>query len=136
MNLSSHGLKKAMSDKTDEELYDILAHSKDYTADASEIANEEFRSRKLDAATLSSLGTAMVEEQRQREEAPLSWTLSMVAFFFSTLFFGIPVILAHRYFVEHGAKRKAREWKQWGLFGFFFYVALFVLRRFVMPFFK
>jgi hypothetical protein len=136
MSLSIGELKKAMSDKTDEELYDILAHSKDYTEDANEIANEEFRSRKLDAATLSSLGTGMVEEQRQREEAPLSWILSMVAFFFSTLFFGIPVILAHRYFVERGARRKAREWKQWALFGFFFYVALFVLRRYVMPFFN
>lgn len=25
-------------------------------------------------------------------------------------FLGIPVLLAHRYYVEHGARRKARDW--------------------------
>ena len=126
MSLASEDLKRAMSNKTDEELHDILyAHSGDYTADAVEIAKEEFRCRKLDAPTLRSFGAA-VEEQRRREEASLEWPLRIVAFFFSTLFFGIPVILAHRHFVEQGARHKAREWGRWGLFGFVFYFTLSV----------
>jgi hypothetical protein len=38
-----------------------------------------------------------------------------------------PVIVAHRNYVEQGARRKAREWARWGLFGFLFYFALSVL---------
>jgi len=97
MSLSRDDLKRAMSNKTDEELHDILyAHSGDYTPDALAIANEEFLVRKIDAPTLSTLRTG-VEELRKREEARLGWPLRIVAFFFSTVLFGIPVILAHRH---------------------------------------
>jgi hypothetical protein len=127
MSLSRDDLKRAMSNKTDEELHDILyAHSGDYTPDALAIANEEFLVRKIDAPTLSTLRTG-VEELRKREEARLGWPLRIVAFFFSTVLFGIPVILAHRHYVEQGAKRKAREWGRWGLFGFAFYLALSII---------
>ena len=60
MSLSPEDLKLAMSNKSNEELYDILyAHSEDYTTDALEIAKEEFLGRKLDAPTLRSLSTAV-----------------------------------------------------------------------------
>ena len=132
MSLPREELKQSISNKTDAELYDILyGHSADYTPDALEIAKEEFAGRKLDAPTLNSLGTA-VEEQRKKENAPLGWPLRAVAFFISTVFFGIPVILAHRHFVEKGERRKAREWGRWGLFGFFFYLGLFVITA-VLP---
>lgn len=128
MSLPPADLKLTMSNKTNEELYEILyAHSGDYTPDAIEIAEEEFRRRKLDAPELNSLGAA-AENLRAQEDAPLGWPLRIVAFFFSTAFFGIPVILAHRHYVEQGSRRKAREWGRWGLFGLAFYVTLFVLR--------
>jgi len=136
MSVSHQDLKRDMSSKTDEELHDILyAHSGDYTADALDIAKEEFLGRKIDARTLSSLGTA-AEELRRQEEARLGWPLRIVAFFFSTLLFGIPVMLAHRHFVEKGARRKARDWGRWGLFGLAFYVALFIIRVIVPGLFK
>jgi hypothetical protein len=120
-------MRLAMANKTDEELYDILyVHSGDYTTDALESAREEFVGRKLDASTLGGLCTT-TEVLLQREAEPLGWPLRMVAFFFSTLFFGIPVLLAHRHYVEQGAKRKAREWGRWGLIGFAFYVTLSVI---------
>jgi hypothetical protein len=132
MSLPRTDLKQTMSNKTNEELYDILyAHPGEYTAEAIEVADEEFRRRKLDAPALSSLGAA-AENLRAQEDAPLGWPLRIVAFFFSTVFFGIPVILAHRHFVEHGARRKAREWGRWGLFGLTFYLVLFVI-RWVLP---
>ena len=120
-------LKKVMANKTDEELYDVLhGHPDDFTADAIEAAKEEFTSRDLTAQMLSNFSTA-VEAQQRVEDAPLEWPLRIVAFFISTVAFGIPVILAHRHYVEKGARRKAREWARCGLFGFFFYFVMSVL---------
>lgn len=117
-----------MANKTDEALYDVLhGHPDDYTADAIEAAKQEFASRNLTAPTLSTLGS-VVEGQKQVEDAPLEWPLRILAFFISTLFLGIPVLLAHRHYVEKGARRKAREWARWGLFGFLFYFVVSVLR--------
>lgn len=127
MDLSREDLKTAMSKKTDEELLVILsAYSNDYTPGAIEIAREELGRRKLDAPTLQCLATNIEEQQRQ-QEAPLGWPLRIVAFFVTTACFAIPAVLAHRHFVEKGAKRKAREWGRWALYGFIFYLALGVV---------
>ena len=135
MSTSVDDLKKVMANKTDEELYDVLhGHPNDYTADAVEAAKQEFASRDLTAPTLSNLSTA-VEAQMRVEDAPLEWPLRILAFFISPLFFFIPVLLAHRHYVEKGARRKAREWARWGLFGLLFYFFLSVL-RFVLPLFS
>ena len=104
----------------------MYSHSTDYTTEALGIAKEEFLGRKLDASALSDLGTA-AEELRTKEEARLGWTLRIVAFFFGTVFFGITMLVGYRHFAEQGARRKAREWVQWGLFGLAFYLALFVV---------
>ena len=135
MSTSVDDLKRAMATRTDEELYDVLhGHPNDYTPDAIEAAKQEFASRNLAAPVLSNLSIA-VEAQKQVEETPLEWPLRIVAFFISTLALGIPVIVAHRHYVEKGARRKAREWARWGLFGFFFYFVVSVL-RFVSPLFS
>jgi predicted cobalt transporter CbtA len=120
-------LKRVMANKKDEELYDVLhGHPDDFTADAIEAAKEEFTSRDLTAPMLSNLSTA-VEAQKRVEDAPLEWPLRILAFFISIVALGIPVLLAHRHYVEKGARRKAREWALWGLFGFFFYFVASVL---------
>lgn len=135
MSTSVDDLKKVMANKTDEELYDVLhCHPADYTPDAVEAASQEFASRNLTAPALNRLST-MVEGQKTVEEAPLEWRLKIVAFFISTLALGIPVIVAHRHYVEKGARRKAREWARWGLFGFIFYLTLSVL-LFILPLFS
>jgi hypothetical protein len=135
MTTSVDDLKKVMSNKTDEQLYDVLhGHPEDYTSDALEAAKQEFVSRNLSAPILTSLSTA-VEGQKRAEEAPLGWSLRILAFFTSTVFLGIPVLLAHRHYVEKGARRKARDWGRWALFGFLFYFVASVL-RFVMPLFS
>ncbi len=129
MKPSSEMLREMMSGKTDEELYGILqVRSQDYTSETIEAARREFDLRQLDAPRLSNVAAA-VEKVREKEEAHLSWPLRMLAFFVSTAILFIPVLLAHRYFVEKGEKRKAREWAKWALYGFLFYCALGVLLR-------
>ena len=128
MGASVDDLKRVMANKTDGELYDVLyGHSGDYTTDAVEAAKQEFKSRNLNAPTVNTISTA-VAEQKQTEEQPLEWGYRILAFFISTAFLGIPVILAHRHYVENGARRKAREWGKWALFGLAFYIVLGVLR--------
>ena len=89
----------------------------------SEAARVEFSHRQLDAPTLRSVEEA-VEKVREDEEAPLSWPLRILAFFVSSAFVFVPVILAHRHFVEKGAKRKASDWAKWATYGFVFYCVL------------
>jgi hypothetical protein len=127
MKPSSEKLLEMMSGKTDEELYDILqVHSLDYTPETIEAAREEFGHRQLDAPMLSSVAAA-VDKAREKEDAHLSWPLRILAFFVSTAICFIPVLLAHRHFVEKGKKCKAREWAKWAFYGFLFYCVLGVL---------
>jgi hypothetical protein len=131
MSFLADDLKSAMASKTDDELYDVVyGHPGDYMPEAIAAANLEFSSRKLDGPAISTLkSTATANKQIQ--EAQLRWSYRILAFFVSTIFFGIPVILAHRHFVEKGARRKAREWARWALFGFFFYLAISVMIRYL-----
>jgi hypothetical protein len=96
----------------------------DYTTEALEIAKSEFLARGMDADTLTQLSGAADVLQRHKqaqEEAPLEGYLKVIAFFFSTLFFGLPMLLALRHYAERGARRKTREWGRWAVAGFFFY---------------
>jgi hypothetical protein len=121
---SREELKKAMSSKSYEDLYDIsYVHPQDYTSFAVEIAREQVRGRNLDSPELGILASA-AEEQRRQEQAHLQWPLRISAFFLTTIGLGIPLILAYRHFVTRGAKCKAREWKQWSLLGFGFYISM------------
>lgn len=129
MSLSVEDLKQTMARKSDEELYDVVhAHSVDYTGDAIEAAQQELRSRNLDASKLSKVGTAVAEKLRQ-EKAPLEWRLRIKAFFISPVFLFIPTLLAHRRYIERGEKRKARDWARWAGFGFAFYVLAVIIIR-------
>ena len=124
MKPSPEKLLELMPGKTDEELYDILhVHPHDYTSETIEAARREFDYRQLDAPRLSNVAAA-VEKVREKEDARLSWPLRMLAFFVSTAILFIPVLLAHRHFVEKGEKRKAREWARWAFYGFLFYCVL------------
>ncbi len=131
MKLSSEELKQAILSKTNEELYDVLyVHSRDYTPEALEIAKREFLARGVDADNLTQLSSAADALQRDvqaREEAPLDAYLKVVAFLFSPLFLGLPMLLAFRHYAERGARRKAREWGRWAIGGFVFYLIMGIL---------
>src|SRR5258708_7818583 len=104
MKLSSKDLKHTISNKSDQEIYDILfVHRSEYTAEVIEMAREQFRARRMAGRSLDELVDAG-EMVLEREDAPLKWPLRLIAFFFSTVFFGIPVMLAHRHYVERGDK--------------------------------
>lgn len=131
-NASVDDFKRVMANKTDEELYHLLhGHPDQYTERALEAAKREFDSRTLTAPALIHL-SASVASQKKAEDAPLEWPFRILAFFVSTVFLGVPVLLAHRHYVENGNRRKAREWGRWAIFGFLFYFVLSVL-RFMMP---
>lgn len=121
---SREELHEAMSRKSYEELCEIsYVHPQDYTSLAVEIAREQVRGRNLDIPGLGILASA-AEEQRRREQAHLQWPLRISAFFLTTIGIGIPLIWVYRHFVTRGAKCKAREWKQWSLLGFGFYISM------------
>ena len=126
---SQEDLKRTMQSKTDEELYSLLhLHSQDYTLEATNAASEEFSRRQPDAPTISRV-VAAAEKREKDQKAPLSWGLRAAAFFVSSAFLFIPVLLAHRHFVEKGERRKAREWARAAIYGFVFYCALGILIR-------
>lgn len=129
MGLSPESLQEQMSGKSNEDLYDILhSHSQDYMPQTIEAARAEFSRRQVNAPTLSNVAIA-AERAREKEEARLSWPLRMLAFFVSSTILFIPVLLAHRHFVEKGERRKAREWVRWAIYGFVFYCVLAILMR-------
>ena len=131
MGLSAEELRNVMARKTDEELYDVVhAHAPDYTAEAIEAAKRELSSRNLDVPRLTELGTVVAGKLKQ-EDAPLEWPMRIVAFFISTMFLFIPLVLAHRHYVERGARRKARDWARWAGLGFVFYLFAAVSLRIV-----
>lgn len=121
---SREELKEAIVSKSYEELYDIsYLHPQDYTSLAVEIARDQVRGRSLDIPELCILASA-AEEQRHQEQAHLPWPLRISAFFLTPIGIGIPMILACRYFAARSAECKAREWKQWSLLGFGFYMSM------------
>jgi hypothetical protein len=136
MKLLSEELKQAILSKTNEELYDVVyVHSTDYTPEALEIAKREFIARGVDAHTLTQLSSAAdlrQEHEQAQEQAPLEGYLKVVAFLFSTLFLGIPVLLAYNHYVNRGARRKAREWIGWAAGGFFFFFGVPALLGLIM----
>ena len=117
-----------MSGKTDQELWDILCvHSADYTAEALTAAQLEYESRGHSLAE-ASRDRRSAEEILKSEGEPLEPGMKAVAFFTSTVMLGLPVLLAHRTYIEQGKRQKARDWGRWALYGFGFYACLAILR--------
>ena len=83
--------------------------------------------RRFSAMQLSSAADVLQKHEQAQEQAPLDGYLKAVAFFFSTLFIGIPVLLAYNYYVQRGARRKASEWIRWAAGGFFFFYLVPIL---------
>ena len=122
-------LKEVMSNKTDGELFAILhAHPGDYTAEAIVAASEEFNHRSPSQRDIDTF-TVAAESEREAAGTHLGWGLRILAFFISPVFFFIPVLLAHRHFMESGERQKAREWGRFALYGFVFYLAAGILVR-------
>ncbi len=127
MSAAYRDLLESMPNRSDAELYDILyGHRDEYTEDAIRAAEEEFRRRELPPSVVRNLECAAAA-RRQEEDAPLPWHLRLFAFFGCTSLAGIPAIIAHRRYVEQGARRKAREFARWSLYGLGFYAAVIAI---------
>jgi hypothetical protein len=117
-------LQQSMAGKLDSELHEMLyVNSDDYTAEALEVAREEFQKRNLDPPSVQVLELAS-EKRRCAKEARLSLSMRLVAFVTSAIFFGIPAASFYFYYVRRGEKRKAADWATWGWSGFASFLAV------------
>jgi hypothetical protein len=72
----SREFRTDLAEKTDGQLYEVLAHAEDYLPEALEAARTEVHRRHLAperGAQLQALARATVAEEAQRAEAPLGW---------------------------------------------------------------
>jgi hypothetical protein len=119
--------------KTDEELYDMLAHAGDYLPEALQALEEELKRRNLPTARTSQL-QARVESQkvaeRDRADETLGWPMRILVFL---LCGGLVGAVLAAYYDSKGYKRKSYEcWITVGVAVLFHLVAgglLFLMGR-------
>ncbi|MGH9478505.1 MAG: hypothetical protein ACRD1A_04690 [Terriglobales bacterium] len=112
-------LARAVKTLSDGQIIDGLFFSPgDYTDEWLGLAKAEFSVRGLAEPTAEAIVQANAQEQK-----PLSLGLRSVAFIFSPVFLGIPVLLAYRHYIERGEFRKSREWGRYALVGLAFWIA-------------
>jgi hypothetical protein len=107
---------ETLPQKTDIDLYDMLARADDYLPEALAAAKEELRKRNLPpehTARLQIIVESEKAEQRAKAEIPLSWPMRILVFFLCA---GLVTILLAVYYDSKGFKRKARDC--WVMMGF------------------
>lgn len=117
--------QKQLAERTDADLYDMLAHRDDYLPEALDAARVEIGRRNLPQEKVAQL-QATVEEQKSQEhkkaELELPWYVK--ALIFVGLF---PVIWFAIYYEYQGYKKKARQCWAWAGFGLIFWFVVGVL---------
>jgi hypothetical protein len=115
--------------RTDAELIAIVTSDRnDYMPAAIAAAEAEVQRRGLTYEQRETLQAESVERRRQKEvkaEAPLSIGLKIFAFFVP--FFASIVLIIMGFMVAKGYNRRAREFGRWILYGFGFYIVLWIL---------
>jgi len=115
--------------KTDEELFQALAHAGDYAPAAIEAVQREIARRHLDVQQISELESAAAKtkaEETAKAELPLRWPMRILMFLLS---FGIAQIILMEYYGSRGYTRRSREVWRWMAYGLLFWLALAVLIR-------
>ncbi len=113
---------KHLPERTDEQLYDVLAHSDDYLPEALEAVKEELRKRNVPRETAAQLEATIQQKltgEQQKADESLSWVLKVVMFLLCASSVGIlGLVLLPSYYKSRGYTRKARQcwtWFGWGL---------------------
>lgn len=98
-----------LPERTDEELYGMLAHPDDYRPEALEAAKEELRKRNLAPVRTAQL-EAVAQSQKTVEDTkanqPLGWPMRILVFMVS---FGILGVILALFYESKGYKRKASQ---------------------------
>jgi hypothetical protein len=114
---------KKFRETTDEQLFDMLAHSDDYVPEALEAVRVELRKRGLAPEKVTQLEATTKQkhtDEQQRAEESLSWILKVFIVLFCVTLLIAAVILAllPSYYSARGYTKKAKQcwtWYGWGL---------------------
>ena len=111
-----------LAERSDEQLYDILAHADDYVPEALEAVRVELRKRDLPPEKATELKVAAQQKltgEQQKAQEPLSWILKVVLFLLGATCVGIWCsALLYSYYKSKGCTKKATQcwaWFGWGL---------------------
>jgi hypothetical protein len=118
-------LEKEIARKSDDELFHILRHDKDYMPNVIEIVRAEIQCRNLGkdkTEELESQAQVKVAEEIARAKMPLSWTMRIFIFLFSNSFiFSIAVfaVIAENY-RNKGYIQKCDDARRFSIYGMLF----------------
>ena len=116
-----------LAEKTDRELFDILAHEADYMPGVVERVRREIAERNLSDAASHQFRAEAEESAGEREaraEMPLQWPMRILMFVFS---FGLWQLIAGEYYRNRGYARRCRECWIWMGYGLIFWFFMFIL---------
>jgi hypothetical protein len=120
-------LERQMRSRSDDQLYEMLyIHREDWTPEALEVADQEWKSRNLDAGKLKEVQAIAVETEREKAaiaDEPLSLPQKVTFFLFNYAFcLGVvQIVTADVVFKSRGYDRKFRDCLWWMLYGWLFY---------------
>jgi hypothetical protein len=98
-----------LPEKTDAELYDIIAHPEDYLPEALAAARDELSKRNLSPERTAELeGSVRAQEAKEnaRAQEPLGWPMRIFIFLFCA---GLVGILMAVHYGNQGYKKKASD---------------------------
>jgi len=121
--------KQQVSGKSDEELFEILAHLDDYKPAFLRLVEEEIESRRIDPDRRKQLEIKNEESAAKaasNADEPLSLTMSILMFVFP---FGILQFMLTQYYRNNGYTKKYDDCWRMMLYGIGFYALVFLLLR-------
>jgi hypothetical protein len=116
-----------MREMTDEELYEMLYHDKNYVPEAILAAKHELETRNLTperSAEIEDILKQQDEKNAVLASIPLQWAIRILMLIFS---FGIIQAIFGESHRNRGYQRKYRECWTWMKYGLFFWVSLTIL---------
>ena len=123
----SEDSSKRMVQLSDEELLEIIQHSKDYVPECLKAADEELKKRNILVEKIADTKqniSKLDDIAETKAIQPLSWILRILMFLFPL---GIIQILLYQYYDSRGYKRKGSECWKWMFYGLIFYVVVVVV---------
>ena len=120
--------EEKMSQLSDEELFDVLAHESDYIEEAIVAAKKELRTRDLSPevkATLEAVSEDKLFEEEEKSNKPLPWIIRILMLIFAI---GIPQIILAEVYRNRGFDRRAKECWVWMSYGIIFYIIILIFK--------
>jgi hypothetical protein len=117
-----YDFEKTLTEKTDEELSDMLAHEVDYLPEALVAVRLESQRRNLSPAQIAQLdmqSQAILAQEGQAARQPLSWAVKLIMFLLS---FGIIQAVVAESYRNKGYSRKHDECWTWMWYGVGFWI--------------